>query len=335
MPKSPKSDHNGSQTTRVGHSNIAYCVLLAALPVLAALLPQLWVFLLVPRDDIAEYLPAALSMHNALSPAVISRLYIYAIAASCTVVIAIASLWYSWTTLKETFSEKDGRLPRHIVVLLVLAFALACAAFYVDVIDDKTVHRLFDQSGVTKIQPTLIFGLMSPLPFNWDGRVLGFFVYLAFSVAAVTCAAAATTAPTHNTPRAAKSIPNGPAKRRVEIVRISLFLTTGVLLAAMVTAKLRFDVALATFGDLEAGVHHSYTMVAAAITSYWSVVLSLALAALYVPPTLALYPPYLWETRQDHLPWFSFNSENLMRVLRLVAIISPPLVAQVINGVAG
>lgn len=341
MAESTAQDsHSGGEN----RSNIKYCVLLAALPVAAALLPQLWVELLVPRDTIASYLPALAKPPQAPAFGTIPALYHYAIAASCTVVAAIASLYYSAKALRATFSNGTGRLPGHVVLLLVAAVGIAAICLFDrGTVDDTTARLLFKQSGVAPIHPRLDwFGLnfASALPFDWDGRILGFTTYLAFLVAAVTCAAAATTAPSAPYPGTSQPVENGPAKQRMTVVRTSLYFATAVLLVSMVTAKLRFDVGLAAIGAPAKGVaasaaYSSYEAVANALIAYWSVVLSLALAALYVPPALALYPPYLWEKGEKEIDWLALNEENITRALRLIAIVSPPIIAQVIKGFTG
>lgn len=332
-------------------SNIRYCLFLFALPVLAAMLPQLWVDMLVPRDQIETYLYGLGNARTAFPPAVIPSLYHYAIAASCTIVACGASLWYSATTLRSTIARDFERWPPYIIWLIgaALAIALLCVVFN-GVVDDKTTKLLFERSGVTTIRPSV--GLIGwefkpPIAFNWDGRILGFSVYLAFTVAALTCAVAATTAPAIPVAPAVPALSEGavsptpqkgPASERMAIIRISLFLATAVMLAAMITAKLRFDVGLAAMGAPTKGAaanvpYEIYQSVANAISAYWSVVLSLALAALYVPPAMVLNPPYVWEKGEHDkdINWFSLNHEGTTKILRLMAILSPPIVNQIIT----
>lgn len=333
--------HDGGES----RSNVRYCIVLAALPVVAALLPQLSVELLVPRDMIAAFLPEHAGAPKLFSSRVVAALYHYAIAATCTVVAAIVCLWYSAKTLRTELAGEGGRLRGHVVLLLIAAFGLASICLFdTGAVDDTTTRYLFERSGVTGIRPGLDwFGLTfsSSLPFKWDGRVLGFATYLAFAVAAVTCATAATTAPPVPSTDTGEPVANGPAQQRMTIVRTSLFLATAVLLVSMVTAKLRFDVGLAAIGAPAkdappTDAYAAYEAVANAINSYWSVVLSLALAALYVPPALALYPPYLWEKgQQGGTEWFALTTENVTRGLRLLAILSPPVIAQAIKGFTG
>lgn len=341
MAKSPAA--NQPSTDRFA-SNIVFCVILSALPVAAALLPQIWVEFLVPRNSMAEFIKEWPQTTSPKTPKTVVALYHYAVAAAFTVAAAVASLWYSLSMLRGPLANKDRRMPSHVKLLLVAALAIASLCLISrGVVDDTTTVTLFKRAGLASVHPEIslfFINIPSASPFDWDGRILGFATYLAFAVAAVTCAAAATSAPNVPPRRPATAEDKGPAIQRMTIVRTSLFFATGVLLVSMVTAKIRFDVGLAALGGIESGSEPAkiYADVANAINAYWSVVLSLALAALYVPPAVALYPPYLWEMGEagsDKDEWFGFSKENITRVLRLAAIVSPPVIAQVIKVFTG
>ncbi len=110
------------------------------------------------------------------------------------------------------------------------------------------------------------------------------------------------------------------------IVRSTLLATSVVLVGALVSSKLRLDTGALMFGAANGPAAIAFQTVANAVMNYWAAVLSIGLAFIYGPPALFLYSR-LAATAGASNDSMWLTSENVMRVVRLVAILAPPIVA--------
>lgn len=114
------------------------------------------------------------------------------------------------------------------------------------------------------------------------------------------------------------------------IVRSTLLATSVVLVGALVASKLRLDTGALMFGAANGPAAIAFQTVANAVMNYWAAVLSIGLAFIYGPPALLLYGRLAAMTGGDtgarpESKWLT--SENVMRVVRLLAVLAPPIVA--------
>lgn len=266
-----------------------------------------------PPASESEFIPAPIKE----SPAVIAQIYHYAIAASTTLALAAALIWqclvWQWELRKFT---TEG-VKRWLYVLLPI-FALGPIVLaYRDahIIDDEAVVGLFSLVNLDAINPPFLFAN--------DSRILGAAIFTAFLFSAATTALAAA-----GSPEAYQS--KAEVDRRMAIVRSALLATSVVLVGALVASKLRLDTGTFMLGGAGSPAAIAFQTVANAVMNYWAAVLSIGLAFIYGPPALFLYSRLAatggnGSGARDESKWLT--SENVMRVVRLLAVLAPPIVA--------
>src|SRR5262245_51522300 len=171
--------------------------------------------------------------------------YYVGIAAALAAAACLLSLWwcFSWIHAHGYRELTPGERPFFwggvafaiVVPIIFLAGHNPKDCIYF-AIDDCVTVELFQQT-VRRALPTRF-------AFAWDADVLAWLVFTAYLVSALTVAVTVGTAP----PPATTS---GKAKpltieQRTSVLNAVLFFATAVLLAALLAAKLRFDVGLAT-----------------------------------------------------------------------------------------
>jgi hypothetical protein len=144
---------------------------------------------------------------------------------------------------------------------------------------------------------------------------------MTYNIAAVTVAIAVSTfRPTDDT-----------YEKDRTLVQNVLMLMAGVLIAAMIAVKLRYDVGLTTLGAPPAATapndaYAGYQVLTSSIMTYMAVTLSLALAMIYLPGALIL--SYSKELPAGSVAdgLLNFNRAHILQLLRAAVILSPPII---------
>jgi hypothetical protein len=315
----------------VRQDQLFWATIIFALPIIGALVPQAVVYVLVPRDYAAQMLrdTFAVILSPGSKPEVVGAMYLVAIASTITLVTCAISLVFcvSWLA-KEGSKIFDNSLRRSVwatAVTIPLVFSMLAYGLN-GLVDDAVTRALFDRAGLLTIN--------WPYAFDWDAKALGFLVYTSFAEASLVIAVA-TLVSTHPSrePRARDSEQNS---KKATVIDTILFLTTAVLVAAMITARFRFDVGVAAIGPLSKANTHNisfveYQSVSSSILTYWATVLSLSLACIYLPGTLRLTFVQGSVTASKFEKILTLNKDNLMRLVRLGAVLSPPIINKLIQ----
>lgn len=159
-------------------------------------------------------------------------------------------------------------------------------------------------------------------------------IYGAYGIAALTVAIAAAARLSFRGAKAHESPPTDT------VLRVVLYLMTAVLITAMITARLRFDVGQAALGpaptkELTNAAYAAYQTIASSVMAYWATVLSLGLAFIYLPGALLIdFAAAGGSSSVKIEEFFQFNQENFMRLIRVAAIASPPIINKLIEAFA-
>jgi DMSO reductase anchor subunit len=191
-------------------------------------------------------------------------------------------------------------------------------------IDDCVTGTLF-QFTIKRVYP-------AKFTFVWDADFFACMVFVSYLLGAVIVAITAGTAPSN----ALSASKTEEQFNRVKILNTVLFSTTAVLLVSMVTAKLRFDVGLATLGapviDKNPNLAFlAYQTTVSAIMAYWATVLSLSLALIYLPSFYLLSRSTDIKLVGPISSLFAPDGANFSTFLKAAAIISPPIINKLIE----
>jgi hypothetical protein len=301
-------------------------VLLFVMPIVGAVLPLITVDLIVPRTKAIDLLPAIVTTSKA-GAATMAAFYHVAISAAITIILCLVSIGWSGFRLNEILTTLKTQPEKRwfkiaIAVAIVLPVGLLALQFLLPpslaeklALDDEVTRLLFDRT-IRKDDP-------KSTAMRYDAPIVGCFVFVAFLLATATVAA--------TTASKTQTAPAKPDDKSGSVLNTALFLTAGVLVAAMVTAKFRFDVGLSMMGDIPTPTvknpaYSAFQVVASAIMAYWAAVLSLCLALIYVPSATILNGG-----TSALADLFTFNRENGVRLLKLAAIVSPPVINKLIE----
>jgi hypothetical protein len=312
-------------------------VALFCIPLIGAYLPVGSVDLIVPRGHREQAL-AKISGEISLNAEVLAAFYHVAISGAVVFVVCITSLWccINWLLKTGLPEARDDERP-WIWISLVVAVALPTILLLVQLMSpansckfsiDDCVTKLLLAKTIRQKLDDVFFAM------NHDIDFLAWIVFLTYLVAAATVATAAGTFHPSEPQQGAEN--EQKASERRATINMTLFLTAAVLVSAMVAVKFRFDIGLASLGSPPAKTapnpaFSAYQTLASAIMTYWASVLSLWLALIYVPSAYVLSERTspLDEGRFSH--FFSLNRENAMRLLKLAAIVSPPIVNKLLE----
>jgi hypothetical protein len=314
-------------------------IFLFALPLVGLALALIPVDLLVPRT------PAAIEKVVAVIKEADRKFGASAMAASYYVGIAASLAWAAcavtlWWCLTWIFAQGRRELTpserRFFWGGLIFAFAIPIgflAGHKPDVCEHFTID---DCVTIALFKNTINVAQDARFAFKWDADVLGWPVFTTYLISSLTVALAAGTTPPTDKAQVGARASHLTIDDRTNTLNTVLFLMTAVLLAALLAAKLRFDVGLATLGapptkEAPNAAFAAYQAIASAVTAYWATVLSLCLALVYLPGA------YLLATHSDQKPSlilatvFTPSNENFMRLLKLAAILSPPIINKLIE----
>lgn len=330
------------------------------LPIGAGLLLIATNAMVVPRGHVIDYMPLALRWSHYWSffdlgfilpirrlgaeilaikevvpnAAVLGALYNLAVADAVTVLLAscVISQCLIWSQdMLKSDPVPQTRSRTRLAIGLVVAALVIIAVCDPAMIDDAAVVTLLNATHITSVAAIL--------PFGTDARIVATFIFITYAVAAATTAIAATTDDRDD------------RLNNMDVVRFTLIFTSVVMLASVVTGKFRWDAALHMIPSLSDGKPSveqvAFRIVSDAVMNYWAAILSVGLALLYGIPAILLYRR---PTPQEHAAltdagekdttatparradWTSWlDTEILGRVLRAVAILSPPLVGALIS----
>jgi hypothetical protein len=290
--------------------------------------------LFVPRDQDTIRQFAAKITGPSFGARAAAALYHLAVAATITTIACAVSIWFcgrSITSLLTGFTPAERRWTVFGVAvaiavpltLLVLQLTLSgdCSTYWGNWVgvDDCVAKELFNRTILAKYAPKPYFAV------NHDWQFLTCVIFIAYLLAGSGAAAAASRVPATEADRA----------RLLNILNVTLFLMAAVLVAAVITAKFRFDVGLATLdkmvGDKSNPAFAEYEALASGITTYWAAVGSLWLALIYLPGAYFLHRGDPATGGHDFLLVFTSNREIGLRFLKIAAIISPAVVGKLIE----
>jgi hypothetical protein len=323
-------------------SQFAKPILLYALPLIGLALALGTIDLIVPRDELS--IDTILAPIKAATPKfgaeVVAAFYHMAVAAAWASAICAISLWwclrwifgegYRELTAQERPFFWSGLVFAVGLPLVFLAWHKAddCRHF---AIDDCVTSELFKQT----IQRARVY--KATFAFGWDSDLLACLVFTTYLIASLTVAVAVGTAPLGGkNDRSSGHSSLQALEQRTSILNTVLFLTTAVLILAMLAAKFRFDVGLATLVPAPTKEapnlpFAAYQAVATAIMTYWATVLSLCLALIYLPGSYLLTYGSGNKSAFILSPILTPTHENFMRLLKLAAILSPPVINKLIE----
>jgi hypothetical protein len=319
-------------------SQISKPFLLYALPLLALALCLATIDTVVPRDPVAidQTIARIKNAKPTFGAEVMAAFYHMAIAGAFAAAICVVNLcwclgWLFCRGYKElTINERrlfwSGLIFAIVIPLIFLAAhkPTECTRF---AIDDCMASALFKN--------TIQIAHPARFAFAWDADLMACLVFITYLISILTVSVAAGT-----TPVPGKDQPNGEAtltiEQRMNVLNSVLFLTTAVLISAMLAAKLRFDVGLATLGAAPTKeapnlAFVAYQTVASAIMAYWAAALSLCLAFIYLPGAYLLARDSGGGSTFILGPIFAPTQENFIRLLKLAAILSPPVINKLIE----
>jgi hypothetical protein len=306
------------------------CWILFFLPLVGAGITLCTIDLIVPRDpkQVATVLAKIAAAPANFGADVMAAYYHFALAAVIAIVACFASIWWSlnWLLtdgLKMLRSNERSLLWGGVVIAIGLPNILLAAQLTLHLgckrleIDDCVAGTLF--------QLTIMRFSQAKFAFVWDADLFASMVFISYLLGAVVVAITAGTAPN----KALSASKTEEQFNRIKILNTVLFLTTAILLVAMVTAKFRFNVGLATLGapviDKNPNLGFlAYQTTASAIMAYWATVLSLSLALIYLPGFYLL-------SRSTDIKLAGPNGPNFSTFLKAAAIISPPIINKLIE----
>jgi hypothetical protein len=318
-------------------------IALFLVPIVGALVPLILVDVLVPRSESqAVQLTQKIAITTTTLMAEVGAAFYYvAVSAAITIIICAATIWCccDWlfkSGLKEATARERGWIWLGITLAVAfpigllffqILFSDGCSKF---AIDDCVTKALFTNT-IHKLYPRPQFFAM-----NQDANFMACLVFMSYLIAVVTNSTAAASAypvKAHARDRNKRAV---DVSERANILNLVLFLIAGVLVAAMVTAKFRFDVGLATLGPPPTpkapnAAYQAYQTLASAIMAYWASVLSICLALIYLPSAYVLNRKTTDSSERGLTSFFSLNRENGLRLLKAAAIVSPPIINKLIE----
>jgi hypothetical protein len=321
---------------------------LYAIPVVGACLPLFIVDQLSPSGHPDVIAKIATSDVNFGADAA-AAIYYVSISYAVTVVVAFGAIWCFAQWLRCTgLPEATPQERRWIWLGIGIAIAIPVLFLVWHGAPSSVSHEA--SSICTKINDCLtkkLFehtiyrtGIATSFAMRHDVNVMAALVFMAFllAVTAVSTSTGTCKAITAREPNASEEVLKQSANERMSVVNMALFLMAALLVSAIVTAKFRFDIGLATLppspkGEISAAIK-AYHSLSSAIMTYWASILSLSLALIYLPSAylLTLRP---MAAGLGGLPrFFELNRESGLRLLKLAAIISPPIVNQLIETLA-
>jgi hypothetical protein len=309
------------------------------LPLIGLALALGTIDLIVPRDQAS--IDTVLAPIKAAKPQfgaeVIAAFYHMAVAAAWASAICAISLWWC---LRWIFGQGYRELTAQerpffwgglvFAIGFPLIFLLGrdpndCRHF---AIDDCVTSALFQQ--------TIQRVYTAKFAFVWDSDLLACLVFTTYLVSSLTVAVAVGTAPLGENDQSHRPSSLQTIEQRTSVLNSVLFLTTAILILAMLAAKFRFDVGLATLGaaptkEVPNWPFAAYQAVAMAVMAYWATVLSLCLALIYLPGSYLLTYGSGNKSAFILSPVLNPTHENFMRLLKLAAILSPPVINKLVE----
>jgi hypothetical protein len=314
-------------------------ILLFALPLIGLALAVIAVDWIVPRerDAIEKAFALIKTSKPTFGASAMAAFYYVGIAASLAWAACAVTLWWCLNWL-FTEGKRELTTDQRRLFWGGLTFALVVPIVFLALHDPSNCRHFTIDDCVTiaLFEHTVQIAHPTRFAFRWDADVLGWPVFTTYLVSTLTVAVAAGMPPPPEKDHASARSTHLTTEQRSNTLNMVLFLTTAVLLCVLLAAKLRFDVGLATLGaaptkDAPNLPFAAYETIASAVMAYWATVLSLCLALVYVPGAYLLAtesgtkPPLLLTTI------FTPSHQNFMRLLKLAAILSPPIINKLIE----
>jgi hypothetical protein len=293
--------------------------------------------IIVPRDRHAEFVQQIVKGKVTFGAEVGAAFYYVAVSTALVVVLCLACLGYCIQWLAQTYSSFSPERKKWTIAGIVAAIALPLAVLSVQLkfapgcdrigIDDCVTNALLEATITRQeLHHQKFFSMRN------DSNILSCIVFVTYLIATLTIAVAASSLP----PDPKQPPSNAPEiGQRISLLNTILLLTSAVLVSGLITAKFRFDVGLATLVvesvDKPGASIAAYKTIASAITAYWATVLSMWLALMYLPGSALLNGYIGQDGKPDMTKMFELTRENGIRLIKLAAILSPPLVNKLIE----
>ena len=319
-------------------TRIALPILLYALPLIGAGVVLGITDLVVPRDQV--WAEAALTNVSTgivtFGADVMAAFYYTSAAGAFSFVACAASLTWCLIWIVR-FGYPTLNPQERVLFWFGLAFAIG---FPLIVLTVQYWHwywsssSLCNRTGIDDCVTGILFNLTikrvyhARFAFSMDTNVLACLVFVTYLISTLTV--------TLVVPRRGEDQSSLRLDDRARALNTILFLTTAVLIAAMLTVKLRFDIGLATLGppliDKVANPPSiAYQTVAAAIMTFWATFLSVCLALIYLPGAYFLLVRASSEPTDPGKRPFIPIEMNVIQVLKIAAIFSPPIINKMVE----
>jgi hypothetical protein len=306
------------------------CRVLFSLPIVGAGITLGIIDLIVPREQAASVLAKIAAAPVTLGADVIAAYYHLALAAVLVIVVCLTSIWWSLNWLITDGLKMLRANERSLLwggVAIAIAMPILLLLTQLTLLPDCSKLAIDDCVTSTLFQFTIKRVYLAKFAFVWDADSLACIVFVAYLLGAVIVATTVGTA-------SSSPLSAGRTEEqfdRMKVLNTVLFLTTVVLLAAMITAKSRFNVGLATLGapviDKSPNLAFlAYQTTASAIMAYWATVLSLSLALIYLPGVYLLSRSSDFKVAGPLASLFGPGGPNFSTLLKAAAIISPPVI---------
>jgi hypothetical protein len=314
-------------------------IALFIVPVLCALFLMSTIDLVVLRDEPNIRAFTGAIRFEAISPRVAATMYHLATSLTILALACVATLWICFDALRarwSAFSADDRRWIGVGVAAAILLPGFIVAVSHITANCEKPKLGIDDCLGNALLHQTIrdafthIKGARQPVfTAGTDSNYMAFVVLLTYFIGALTCAAAANA-----------RLPNSESDRKTEFdARMRLITTVLVALAVVMTIsiiamKLRFDIGLATLSvptaDKPNPAYTGYQALASSITMTWAWFLSIYLAAMYVPAIIILrWNVNGWGGLSKI--WAGFDHTHLTKVVQVLALLAPPIVAEAVK----
>ncbi len=311
-------------------------MLLFIMPIAAACVPLVTVDVIVPRDS-PEWV-ADLSAPLKFGASTMASLYDLAIAGAILAVFCVAAVlcyafMIAWIAKRSMFARER----KYLNVAAILAFGFPVILLAVQLSLPVTCNRLGIDDCVTRhlLDATIGQKYHTTFAMHHDSEVLAYLIFTSFLLAVLTAAALSSSSIPPDKERSSEHIEMISAEERWFMLNMVLFVTAAALVLATIVARLRFNVGLTTIDstgakDAAASARQAYQTVVSAIMIYWTSILSLCLALLYVPNAVVLALGEKGGIVSAPVTFLRYlTRDGFLRALKVFAVVSPPLVSKV------